>query len=110
MKVFCDKIIVKREVTAQNTLRLRLKGNTLHAPLWFSPRFAASRKKGLPLRLPQNFTLIRLIRSLYSLFRKIRTANFRGDAWQNAILPRFIYNITESIAKITLSIKPFVIA
>ena len=42
MKVFCDKIIVKREVTAQNTLRLRLKGNTLHAPLWFSPRFAAS--------------------------------------------------------------------
>ena len=49
MKVFCDKIIVKREVTAQNTLRLRLKGNTLHAPLWFSPRFAASRKKGLPL-------------------------------------------------------------
>ena len=23
MKVFCDKIIVKREVTAQNTLRLR---------------------------------------------------------------------------------------
>ena len=47
MKVFCDKIIVKREVTAQNTLRLRLKGNTLHAPLWFSPRFAASRKKRL---------------------------------------------------------------
>ena len=93
MKVFCDKIIVKREVTAQNTLRLRLKGNTLHAPLRFSPRFAASRKKGLPLRLPQNFTLIRLIRSLCSLFRKIRTANFRGDAWQNAILPRFICNI-----------------
>ena len=65
-------------------------GKTQHAPLWFSPRFAAS---GKILRLsvcrktsPLSASFVRLT----SLIRKIRTANFIGNARKCAVLPRLI--------------------
>ena len=65
-------------------------GQTQHAPLWFSPRFAVS---GKILRLsvcrktsPLSASFVRLT----SLIRKIRTANFIGYARKSAVLPRLI--------------------
>ena len=85
MKVFCDKAVKTAHFCYTKHFALTCQGRT-HPFTTLEGRFSLLFAQSLYYGKLAFCAKIHPFRP----YGKIRTANFRGYAWQNAILPRFI--------------------